>query len=244
MIRLYYSQQLAIGQAITISDEAFHYLARVRRCQVNDQLILFSGNQDIEYTGHITAITRQSLSVNILDQQQINSESPLKIQLAQGICRGEKIDWLLQKSVEIFLTSITPLLSERCNVRLEQKRLKKKLHHWQGIVISACEQSGRCRLPTLNHPASFIDFIANSVNDHNKLILSPTASESLNTTHLQETAPINLLIGPEGGFSKQEVHAARTHGYQAVQFGPRILRTETAPIVAISMLQGLYGDLR
>ena len=171
---------------------------------------------------------------------QNDIESPLSLTLIQGVSRGDRMDYTLQKAVELGVNKIVPVTTERCNVQLSGQRAQKKMDHWQGVIISASEQSGRCKLPILC-PIMLFDEMVAKFNIGSRLILEPTAALGFKSLPVQmETS---LLIGPEGGFSDEEVHTAVKQGFQAIKFGPRILRTETAAVSALAVLQAMWGDL-
>ena len=165
---------------------------------------------------------------------------PVEIYLAQGIARGEKMDFVIQKAVEMGVTQIYPVITERCNVRLDSEREQKRLQHWQAVVVSACEQSGRNYVPIVHAPMK-LNLWLDSVNADKKFVLSPHVENKLQEK-MAQPASIAILIGPEGGLSDQEVSAASQHGFTALQLGPRVLRTETAALAALAVLQFQFGD--
>jgi 16S rRNA (uracil1498-N3)-methyltransferase len=182
----------------------------------------------------------QVLTAKLLMVVRNDIESPLSLTLIQGISRGDRMDYTLQKAVELGVNKIVPVTTERCNVQLSGQRAQKKVDHWQGVIISASEQSGRCRLPTLASVISFDEMLV-KFNSGSRLILEPTAVLGFKSLPVQmETS---MLIGPEGGFSDEEVDTAVKQGFQAIKFGPRILRTETAAVSALAVLQAMWGDL-
>jgi 16S rRNA (uracil1498-N3)-methyltransferase len=239
--RIYQPVHLFPEAALKLDDKASHHLARVLRAKIGDSLLLFNGKGG-EYTAEITHIDKKSVEVRVMAFLQREVESPIHIHLAQGIARGEKMDFIVQKAVELGVTSITPLVTERCNVRLDSEREEKRLQHWHAVVVSACEQSGRNRLPNLEKTAFLKDWLASAKGDY-RFILSPHVEKKLPATVIKEQATIVLLIGPEGGFSDEEVKLAVENGFMPLNLGKRILRTETASIAAITALQVRYGDL-
>lgn len=170
----------------------------------------------------------------------INNESPLEITLIQGISRGERMDYALQKAVELGVTKIIPVITQRCNVQLSNGRAQKRRAHWQGVMVSACEQSGRSVLPELDEVMT-LDEVITMKPQSMRLVLDPLAKQGF--TSLEQQHAVTLLIGPEGGLDEKEIQLATEQGYQSVNFGPRILRTETATVAAIAVLQTLWGDL-
>jgi 16S rRNA (uracil1498-N3)-methyltransferase len=183
-------------------------------------------------------VGKKSVQVELREQFAGLAESPLRIHLGQGLSRGERMDWAIQKATELGVAHITPIVSERCEVRLKDERADKRLAHWQQIAISACEQCGRSVLPAIHPPMLLGDWLARTEAEL-KLVLHPVA-EPL-ASHVRP-ATLAFLIGPEGGLSEAEVAEAQRAGYQAARLGPRVLRTETAPVAALSVAQQLWGD--
>lgn len=240
MTRIYQPISLAIQQKIRLDDQAAHHLVRVLRAKIGDDLILFNG-QGGEYSAVISHIDKKKVEVDVLDFIPREVESPVRIHLAQGVARGEKMDFVVQKAVELGVAHITPLISERCNVRLDSEREEKRLQHWRAITISACEQSGRNRLPPISPMIAFKDWVS-TVQADLKFVLSPHVENKLPINQLPANATVLLLIGPEGGLSEEEVSSAIQRGFLPLNLGPRVLRTETATIAAITALQLRYGD--
>jgi len=235
--RIYQAGPLALGMC-QLEEDASHHLARVLRASVNDEIILFNG-EGCEYHACIRAINKKSVDVEILKVIERDVESPVKMILAQGIARGEKMDLIIQKAVELGVSEIYPIISERCNVRLDPQREQKRLQHWQAVVISACEQSGRNRLPVLHAPERIDVWLESVVADH-KFVLSPHVESKLQ--NLRAPRSIAILVGPEGGLTEQEIKSALRQNFSALQLGPRVLRTETAALAALSVLQYQCGD--
>ncbi len=239
-VRIYEPQStLNVGTTIMLSEDGANHVARVLRMQENDKLVLFNGN-GYQYQATITSVTKKTVTVVIDSSEQHLVESPIRIHLGQVLSRGDKMDFTLQKAVELGVNEITPLVSVRCGVRLKDDRLDKKQDSLQKIVISACEQCGRTIVPKVNPIMTLSDFLQQETADF-KLTLNPYTDK-----HIKDLAPqsaYRLLIGPEGGFSEEEVQQANAYGYTDVLLGPRILRTETAALVAVSILQAEFGDL-
>jgi 16S rRNA (uracil1498-N3)-methyltransferase len=170
-------------------------------------------------------------------------ESPLAITLVQAVSRGEKMDWTLQKATELGVRTIVPVLSARSVVRLDEEQAERKWRHWQAVVAGACEQCGRSRLPELRPPQPLPSYISAAPPSGRRFVLSPQGTASLASLATVET-DVALLIGPEGGLDDAEIELARRSGYEPVRLGPRVLRTETAGIVALAVLQARWGDLR
>jgi 16S rRNA (uracil1498-N3)-methyltransferase len=242
--RIFLDQALPIGQEIILPNDRAHYVANVLRLTVGRPLIVFNG-QGGEYTANLVSANKKSAVVAVEAFIDIDRESPLAVELAIGLSRGDRMDWIIQKATELGVTRILPLNTETTEVRLGGNRLDKKLQHWQQIIVSACEQSQRNRLPLLGEPENFQDF-ASRCQSPRKLLLHPTTetfrfSQSKGAQN-NKVDQVTILIGPEGGFSEPEVGLATTHGFQCWQLGPRILRTETAPIAALALLQHYWGD--
>ncbi len=239
-MRLYVPSVLAPNVTLELPRDSAHRLRDVMRLQANDSLCVFDGTGG-EYQARVKVMSRAAVLIEIGAWQAVSRESPLVITLAQGISRAERMDYTIQKAVELGVSRIVPLALARSQVKLDAEREAKRLAHWRGIIEHACEQSGRDRVPILDTVQSLAEF---SARDHAelRLTLSPTASATL--PELQPLpATISLVIGPEGGLAPQEFTALDTAGYRAVRLGPRVLRTETAALVALTALQSLGGDL-
>jgi 16S rRNA (uracil1498-N3)-methyltransferase len=187
-------------------------------------------------------IDRNRAEVSVGNYIVRETESPLHVTLAQGVSRGERMDYTIQKAVELGVTRIVPLISERCEVRLEGERLTKRVQHWQAVAASACEQCGRNRVPPVLAPVPLNSWLAEPVHGL-RLVLNPLAPATLTSLSTPDDRLITLLIGPEGGLSDAEVKRAQQSGFVGIRLGPRILRTETAAVTALSALQMLWGDL-
>lgn len=237
--RIFHPEPLQAGTQVTLSDDASHHVGRVLRMQVGQALELFTGD-DHRFEAVIQAVSKKSVTVDVIQAHYDARESPLEIHLVQGISKGDRMDFVLQKSVELGVTSITPVFTERCNVKLSGERLEKKQDQWQKIVLGACEQSGRNTVPTV-HPACTLAQWLTKPRAGQTLILDPHANTRFRT--IQPAATYTLLIGPEGGFSDAEVRLLAEHQCTGVALGPRVLRTETAALAAITALQSHFGDL-
>lgn len=238
--RIYTPLPLNSGQSIELQDQAAIHIGRVLRMTTGDTVRLFNGDGH-EYQSVISQLSKKSIRLEV--QQSGPKDAPLSphIHLGQVMSKGDRMDFVLQKATELGVDTITPLSSERCDVRLKADRLDKKRDHWQKIIISACEQCGRNTLPTLNPVQSFDQWLQQSQGEQ-KLILHPHQTQPLES--IQTPGSVDLMIGPEGGFSEMEVQQALATGYQGLRLGPRILRTETAALTAISVLQYVWGDFR
>ncbi len=244
--RLYHPHTLQVNTIYELDKATVTRLSRVLRIAINAEVILFNG-QGGEYQAQITKIEKHKIQVKVKQYRLCEIESPLAIHLGQVIARSSKMDFIIQKAVELGVSAITPLFSERCGVKLDAKRRQNRMQHWQGIIISACEQCGRDRLPTLNEPQILADWIAEY--HHNGVLLDPLAKENLHTISklvaddTDKQMKVNVLIGPEGGLTAAEIAQAQQVGFHGVNLGPRILRTETAGLTVISILQHRWGDL-
>jgi 16S rRNA (uracil1498-N3)-methyltransferase len=223
-----------------LDENAFSHAVRVLRLGVGDALTLFNG-QGGEYTGALIEASRKQAIAEVHSFNNHEVESPLDISLGQCISRGEKMDYTIQKAVELGVTAITPLFSERCGVRLDGERMERKIEHWQAIVIGACEQCGRNRVPVVHPPQALADWLSTCPAEL-RLVLSPTATKTLRDLTMP-TAPLALLLGPEGGLTDAEINAAIKSGFSGIRLGPRVLRTETAAVATLSAIQTLWGDL-
>lgn len=239
--RIYSPQPLALQQSVLLEPPASKHLLAVLRLKPGAPLTLFDGSGR-EFQACLEAAENRRARVLIKAEQPCRTESPFKIILAQGISRSERMDYTLQKAVELGVTEILPLLTEHSVVRLDQKNAVRKQQHWQQLVISACEQSGRVRVPVVQAPLSLGALLTRQLNAL-KLLLDPQANASLNALDHPAHTQVLLLVGPEGGLDDNERGAAIAAGFAGVRLGPRILRTETAALVALSLLQARWGDL-
>lgn len=215
---------------------------RVLRLREGAPLVVFDGT-GTDHRAEIVGIEGDKVMVQVGGPTPSTAESPLRITLVQGISRSERMDWTLQKATELGVAAIAPVLTSRSVVRLEEKQAEKKQIHWRGIVIGACEQCGRARIPSVATPSNLRDYFTNTRKEGMRLVLSPSAPASL-AGIASLPSKVELLIGPEGGLDDDELCAAQKAGFNPVRLGPRVLRTETAAVVALSVLQGLWGDLQ
>jgi len=236
--RLYVSAPLNVGSRIELDDDAGHYVRSVLRLKQDQSIVLFNG-QGGEYLGRFSEVSRKTVRVEIEQFVDRDVESPLAVTLGIGISRGDRMDWAVQKAVELGVTQLTPLITERCVIKFSDDKKQQRLQHWQHIIQHAAEQSGRTRAPTLAEIAN----LENWVSDQQglRVFLDPYAEQAL--TDLQpENRHVTLLSGPEGGFSEQERKIAKAAGFIPVRMGARILRTETAVLAALTAVQTLWGD--
>jgi len=239
--RIYQANALIEDSTIELDEFASHHLARVLRASVGEDVVLFNGEGG-EYSGIISQINKKTVWVDIKKYIAREVESSLDIWLAQGISRGEKMDYTIQKAVELGVKGIIPLFSKRCSVKLSVERSEKRLQHWRSIIIGACEQSGRNRIPEIIMPQMLDQWLSQVAADF-CLVLSPHVEHKLKKLTIPNSARVILLIGPEGGLSNQEMAQAVQRGFLPLNLGPRILRTETAAVAAIAALQSYCGDM-
>jgi 16S rRNA (uracil1498-N3)-methyltransferase len=244
LTRVYVDAALEPGMRVTLAGSAASHITRVLRLRPGAALTLFNGRGG-EYAGNIEHSDAGKVTVALSTQHAVERESPLALTLAQGVSRGERMDLVVQKATELGVSCIAPLLTERSVVRLDPLQSARKVAHWRGIAIAACEQSGRNRVPEVATPLALREFtgIATAVGAAGaRLLLSPAAA-----LRLDDVAPpvteVTVLIGPEGGLTDSEEELARTAGFTPVRLGPRVLRTETAAIAALALLQRNFGDL-
>jgi 16S rRNA (uracil1498-N3)-methyltransferase len=238
--RLYLDLELKCELELTLPTQASHYVSKVLRMRVGQHFWLFNGSGGF-YQAEIIAMARRQVDVIVREFEEDKLEPTLHITLAQGISRGQHMDYTLQKAVELGVSKIVPLMTEFGNVRIEEKSAEKKMLHWRKIIIASCEQCGRNRLPALSEPTSLLQWLALDDNSV-KLLLHPGAGQRLSTLG-NINDPLSVLTGPEGGFSSIEVEQAMASDYVSVNLGPRVLRTETAAVAAISACQALWGDM-
>ncbi|MCX7070509.1 MAG: 16S rRNA (uracil(1498)-N(3))-methyltransferase [Gammaproteobacteria bacterium] len=240
MTRIFVATALTAGAELDLPDEAARHVAQVLRMRAGEALTLFDGSGG-EYAAVIVDAGRRDVRVRIDQHHPVDRESRLDVTLAQCVSKGDRMDYTIQKAVELGVSRIVPLLSERSVVKLDAERWDKKLEHWRGVAVSACEQSGRTRVPEIVAVQKLDAWLAVPAEGRLRLVLAPTESVSLRT--LDAAATIALLIGPEGGLSDAEIAAARRAGCIGIGLGPRVLRTETAGVATLAALQVLWGDL-
>lgn len=237
--RIHSSRPLSSLEEVELTGASGHYLVRVLRLREGDSVVLFDGDGR-DYSGEVREIRRQRVLVRLTGSQAAGNESALDITLVQAISRGERMDYSLQKATELGVTCIQPVMSSRVGVRLKEDRMAKRLAHWRGVVVSACEQSGRAVVPEVRQPVSLGHWLS-AGGQSLRLVLDPSAGQRLSAISPTGNA-ISLLVGPEGGLSGAEMEEVRSRGVSAVSLGPRVLRTETAGPAAISVLQAIAGD--
>jgi len=238
--RVFTTQPLSVGDTIQLEEAAARHLTSVLRMVQGQNIILFDGRGG-EYNAELTDVKKGAARAKVDLFIDADRESPLKIELAIGISRGERMDWIVQKATELGVTGITPLFTERCEVKLNAERLGKKTRHWQQVAVSACEQCQRNTLPVIQ-PAVSLEHYLSTAREGLKLVLHHRSSQRLDEMRNQNNY-VTLLVGPEGGLSEREISLATSAGFSPLAIGPRVLRTETAPLATISIIQSLWGDM-
>jgi 16S rRNA (uracil1498-N3)-methyltransferase len=238
--RIYVDMDLAVGLVMSLPEEAYRHLVIVLRRIPGDAVTLFNGRGG-EYAAKVESVAKRNLTVRIEEFRAVERESPLPVTLAQAVSKGEHMDYSIQKAVELGVGMIQPLITDHVVVRLNAERWARKQEHWQGVAVSACEQSGRTRVPRILPVADLRDWLNTCSPDALRLVLSPTAAPV--TLKRAGNQPVVLLVGPEGGLSEVELKLADLSGFAALSLGARVLRTETAGVVALAILQSKFGDL-
>ncbi len=238
--RFYVEIPLREGELVMLPSEVSHHLLTVLRKGIGDQIQLFNG-YGYQYTATVESISKKLAQVKIISSEDSKTESPLKITLAQGLSKGQKMDFTLQKAVELGVHRIVPIINQRSSIKIKTDKVESKLKHWNKVIVSATEQSGRCKIPQLLEPMLLEDWLEMELSDL-KIVLAPSSSQSVNELN-KPSDSVTLLIGSEGGLSHDEIESAISHGYQSIKLGPRVFRTETAALVAMGVLQSLWGDL-
>jgi len=240
--RLFAPVKLDVGEKTELGEKSARYLSRVLRLRAGTEIVLFNGDGD-DYLCKLVRVGRERVAVRVLEHTPNSAESPLRITLVQAMSRGERMDYCLQKATELGVTAVQLLLSERVELKLAGDRLEKRMAHWRGVVESACEQSGRARVPDLRPPVDVAAWLAEPGPElvAQRLVLDAAADTTLRQMDLGQS--IDLAIGPEGGFTDSELGLMTGSGVAAVRLGPRILRTETAGPAAVAVLQSMAGDL-
>jgi 16S rRNA (uracil1498-N3)-methyltransferase len=239
--RFYCPEKLALGAIVKLPESATIHAVRVLRMVEGDTAILFNGDGN-DYLCELTLVKKSEVLAKVKAVEKINKESPLNITLLQGISSGDRMDYTIQKAVELGVKHIQPISTERSVVKLNQERAEKRVQHWQNIVISACEQSGRAFVPQVAMPLSLSHWLSeHPLTDACRLLLNPVGANRLAEISKPKNE-IQLLIGAEGGLSSNEIEAASMHGFQSIILGPRILRTETAALAAIASMHAVWGD--
>jgi len=240
--RIFIDTVLAAGQDLTLPAEAANHVQRVLRLRAGAPLVLFNGRGG-EYHATLLHADREATVARVGEHDAADRESPLQLTLLQGVSRGERMDTIVQKATELGVTRIQPMLTEFSVVKLDEAAAAKRRVHWQAVAVGACEQCGRNRVPQVAAALDYsVALAVAAAGPGLRLVLAPDAPQSLVTA--ARGAALTLLIGPEGGLSEREMSLAERAGFVACRLGPRVLRTETAPLAALSLLQALLGDLR
>ena len=244
-IRQYLDAPLREGARVALGEAALQRLVRVLRQGPGDDVILFNGDGH-DYRARLLSVGKREGEAEVLSRAEPRGESPLAITLAQSLARGEKMDQVIQKAVELGVHAIAPVVTERTEVRLDAERSDRRMQHWRGVVSAACEQCGRARLPSLSEPRALADFAAASADAGagRHFFLDPQSSDGVDSLGLAADAQVTLVIGPEGGLSERDIAVLRAARFEGLHLGPRVLRTETAGLAAIAALNALYGDWR
>lgn len=242
-LRFYTNNPLALGASIQLSDSAAAHATKALRLNVGDSAIVFNGD-GFDYDCELTSIKKNAVLAKITSAQQVSNESPLRITLLQAISSGDRMDYTIQKAVELGVTSIQPITSQRSVVKLSAERAEKRTEHWQNVAVSACEQSGRAFVPHVLSPISLQSWLAaNLPANVTRILLNPVGA--LRLAELPKPKDeIQLLIGAEGGLAQFEIDLASSHGFKSIVLGPRILRTETAALATLAAMQTIWGDFQ
>lgn len=241
MPRFHFPQPLAIGAVVDLPEALTRHI-QVLRLQAGEYITLFNGEGG-SYTATLLAIDKKRSSAEVKTFSPGEVELPYAITLAQALPEASKMDWIVEKAVELGVTAIAPLMARRCVVRLSEERAGKRHLHWSGIIAAACEQSGRNRLPHLAETAEFKDWVGRQ-DLHRRILLSPRGEQSLSDwARHQPPQSVSLMVGPEGGYTDEEEKQATDNGVLTLAMGPRILRTETAGLAALAALNAIWGEM-
>ncbi|AJC44520.1 16S rRNA (uracil(1498)-N(3))-methyltransferase [Xanthomonas sacchari] len=241
LTRCHVELPLHAGAELSLPEDVANHLLRVLRLREGDPCVLFNGDGR-DYPAELLQAGKRNASVRIGAAQPVDNESPLAITLLQGVARGEKMDLILQKATELGVAAIVPVWAERTEVKLDAARVDKRVAHWRSVVIAACEQSGRARVPQLSAPLALTDAARAAADSPCRLILDPQGEHRLRSLEIGGDAA-TIAIGPEGGWSPRDRATLEAAGFVGLRLGPRILRTETAGLAAIAALQAHHGDL-
>ena len=241
LTRVWIDAALAAGEILELPAEAGAHVAKVLRARSGDGVVVFNGDGR-EFSGEIASVRGARVTVSLGQAQFVDRESPLAVALVQCIPRGDRMDFIVQKATELGVARIVPVLSQRSVVRLDARQSAAKAEHWRAVAVAACEQCGRNRLPLVEAPRALLDHLGASPPGGLRFLLDPEAAERGPEEGMEGGGEI--AIGPEGGFTPEELEAFRIADFLSLRLGPRVLRTETAAIAAIAWLQTRYGDMR
>lgn len=239
--RLFVEQPLRPQTRTSLSEASSGHLLRVLRAGIGDTCVLFNGDGH-DYDARIVAVDKRDAVVEVLAARKLDNESPLRIILMQALARSEKMDWILQKATELGVSAVVPVASERSEVKLDGERSAKRAAHWRNVIVSACEQSGRATVPSVATPSSLAQALPVLPAGARHLLLDPDAAQGLRDVEVAASTEVVLAIGPEGGWSPHDLALLGAAGFAGVRLGPRVLRTETAGLAAIAVLQSRHGD--
>jgi len=241
LTRVYVDRELVPGSIVELPPATATHLAKVLRARSGDQVILFSGDGR-EYQGAVETVRGMRVTAAVGRGTEVGRESPLAVTLVQCVPRGDRMDFIVQKATELGVARIIPVLSQRSVVRLDGAQAESKAVHWRAVALNACEQCGRNRLPAVAAPLALLDYLGGSTSTAPRLVLEPEPG-TRGATPVIDTE-VEIAIGPEGGFGPEELDAFRIAGFKRLALGPRILRTETAAIAAVTWLQTRFGDMQ
>lgn len=239
--RLFIADSLAAGRTLDLTGESAHYIGTVLRLRAGALVAPFNGD-DGEFLAEVVDVAKKRTTLQMRGAVDNSADPVLPVHTAVGLSRGDRMDILIQKATELGVSRVTPLFTERCEVKLDERRAAKRQAHWQKVAVSATEQSGRCRVPTIDPPVALTQWLPGDTNAC-RLVLDPRTGSRLTLPANHGLRPVTVLSGPEGGLTDEEVQLACQHDFQPITLGPRVLRTETAPLAALSLLQYLAGDI-
>lgn len=243
-LRIYLSQTLSLHQHVDIVGDSAHHLIKVLRVVPGQKLIVFNG-QGGEFEAAISAIQKKSLSIEVINFVDCNREPPILIELGIALIKPDRMDWLIQKATELGISSITPIITEYTDLKINAQRMEKKREHWQKVAQNACQQSMRTRLPTINTHCNLTDWLSNCTHDARWMLDPngpPFSTEKFRQKATATMPSFCLFVGPEGGITEHEHRIAIENDFLAFSLGPRIMRAETAPLAAITLIQHYFGD--
>jgi 16S rRNA (uracil1498-N3)-methyltransferase len=241
LTRVYVDTELRSGAIVELPRETAQHVAKVLRARTGDQIVIFNGDGR-EYAGAIDSIRGSRVTAAVSEGEGVDRESPLGVTLVQCIPRGDRMDFIVQKATELGVRRLVPVLSQRSVVRLDAEQSESKATHWRAVAVNACEQCGRTKLPVIDTPVPLVNYLGSAAAAPRRLVLDPDIEPSDMPERIEGS--VEIAIGPEGGFADEELEAFRLAGFVGVRLGPRILRTETAAIAALTWLQTRYGDMQ